>query len=112
MPKYQRIPNVVDAFRYGFDEHDPWFRELVDKGVAILAGKPENRGSFCRVRTLDGERVGFHGQWVVRDEDGEVSFFEDGWFTKLYRPVQGHPYYQRTTEEERSRVAHHGLTGE
>lgn len=87
MANYRRIPNEVDAFCYGLEETPRWFRELIEKGTAIPAGGPDHLGSWCRIKTLDGERVGFHGQWFVRDGTGDISFWEHGFFVKSFEPI-------------------------
>jgi hypothetical protein len=87
MAKYRRTMIEVDAFCYGHEDFPAWFQELVNKKIALLSDRPESIGSWVRLKTLNGEVVGFRGDWVVRDSDGDVSFWEHDLFVKTYEPI-------------------------
>jgi hypothetical protein len=85
--KYVKKPLIVEAFQFGHDEMPSWFRDVVSQGRVTLEGIPEHRGSWCRIKTLEGEMVGFNGEWIIQGIKGEIYPCKADIFEATYEPL-------------------------
>jgi hypothetical protein len=82
MPKYQKKPVVIDAFRYNVDDRPDWFMDKVSD-LSIIT-----HHSFCQIMTLEGEMRGQIGDWIIRGVQGEIYPCKPDIFAATYQPVE------------------------
>ena len=95
MPKYRQKPFVIDAFRLGFDEIPDWFsNQIAMKNISFdQYGVDQDLHRVfllprveCDIPTYGGTMHGYHGDYIIRNADGEIYPCAPGTFVKTYDP--------------------------
>ena len=79
MPKFRRIPVVIDAEQWGA------FAEI--EGVARIRCQSDPTGELGTIRTLEGVMTARPGDWIITGIQGEKYPCKPEIFHKTYEPV-------------------------
>lgn len=86
MAKFRKKPVEIEAFRFGRDKPPVWWREAVDKEVAIIFnGMSDN--AFASIETLEGIMNARRGDWIIRGVKGDLYPCKPDIFEATYEPV-------------------------
>ncbi len=69
--QYRKRPVVIEAFRFGIDKPQLWWKEAVDRGAAWVQGGLDKE-QYATIRTLEGDHRANHGDWIIRGIKGEL----------------------------------------
>ena len=83
MPRYERQPGILEAFRYGIQERPEWFLDCKETGEIVTYP------THCEVRHPEGSLRCEHGDWLVKWTDGAIYPLKDWIFRVVYTPADG-----------------------
>lgn len=85
--KYRKKPVIVDAYNLlldaEMDDSPKWIQDAVTGG-SIRA----HSGRSLLIRTLEGDMVAMHGDWIIRGVQGELYPCKPDIFEQTYEPVE------------------------
>ena len=89
MGRYQKVPVVIEAVQWPLDESEYpyWLFEAVKNGTIVIS-----EGLFkskVLIKTLEGDHICNHGDWIIRGVEGELYPCKPGIFQKTYEPAEG-----------------------
>jgi hypothetical protein len=98
MAKFRKKPVVIEAFRMGIDTRPDWFQNKVTTNEIITfnvdeddlsndATDPfEQKRTYCKIKTLEGEMKGDYGDYIIQGVNGEIYPCKPDIFIKTYEP--------------------------
>lgn len=84
MPKFRKLPVVIEAMRHDGDARAIQNYILTYGGPVAYADRIDNSVS---IPTLEGEMKAMPGDWIIRDVNGEFYPCKPDIFAKTYEPV-------------------------
>lgn len=81
MPKYRKLPIVIEAFKYGSNTPPNWFNCQLATGVIKLFR------DHCSIETLEGKMRAEYGDWIIQGVNLEIYPCKDEIFKKTYELV-------------------------
>jgi len=75
--KYVKKPIVVEAFRFGTDQHPEWF---VNSSAIV-------KDNYCSIPTLEGLMNGYVGDMIIQGIAGEIYPCKKDIFDATYELV-------------------------
>lgn len=78
---YRKISDVVQAFRYGFDQAPEWFLKYVESGII------RERMEILRLDTERGEVYAEKGDWILLGINDKLHTRRNVDFLKQYERV-------------------------
>lgn len=89
MPKYRKIPVVINAVRFDPDNlsQEEWFQTALHSGTIHYGGETYGEGHW-RIRTKEGPLNLNPGEYVIQGVEGEIYPCDPGIFAKTYESVE------------------------
>lgn len=87
--KFRKKPVVIEAFQLHPD--DGMTRRLPPKWLidALVRGVVrENADGTCTIKTLEGDHLASHGDWVIQGVEGELYPCKPDIFAMTYEPAE------------------------
>jgi hypothetical protein len=83
MSRWRKKPIVIEAFRFLIDPQPDWFCDRVSSNQIITYP------SYCIIQTanLESWATAQAGDWIVKDESGEVCPCKPDIFEATYEPA-------------------------
>lgn len=96
MPKYRKKPVVIDAFQLTWESvlaKSPKEKQIPDwiaddPAVKISLTDKIQNSEYLMITTSNGEMTANHLDWIIRDENGDLSTCKSGIFEKTYELVE------------------------
>lgn len=66
MPLYQRKPQEIEAFRFGYDDDPDWFTTLVNQAVVTIRLGGDGR-KIASVKGAPGYPDMYEGMWMIAE---------------------------------------------
>lgn len=89
MAKFRKKPVVIEAFRFGVDAPDRWFKDAVDAGHAkVVTPVPGDGDQYAALITLEGTMTAYRGDWIIRGVKGELYPCKPDIFAATYEAVE------------------------
>lgn len=90
MARYRKKPVVIEAFRFGFDKPDLWWKDAVDAGLARVV-TPVAAPRYASIKTLEGTMTAQPGDWIIWGVKGELYPCKPDIFDATYEPAPAAP---------------------
>ena len=92
MAKYRKKPVEVEAFKFYVDAMPDWFMDLMSTNKAVTHNCDHRRWgideAYCIIDIPSREKICvFGGEYIVKDENGEVSTCKPDIFHATYEQV-------------------------
>lgn len=85
MPKYRKLPVMIEAWQFDLTPAPEWVLDACSNG-GIQPG-PQPRGALF-IKTLEGTMTADLGDWIIQGVNGEIYPCKPDVFAKTYEPVQ------------------------
>ena len=92
MARYRKKPVVIEAFRFGIDEPERWWKTAVDVGIdRVVTPVPGDGPQYAIINTLEGDMIARYGDWIIRGVRGELYPCKPDIFDATYEPASPPP---------------------
>ena len=87
MPKFKKIPVVIEAYELNDENKDAIIKWSTKERPIIIVTGDEGRGVFVKyadINTLEGVMTANLGDWIIKGVEGEVYPCKPSVFEKTY----------------------------